>query len=141
MELSKDKASNIGIIVCGDFNDVPNSLTTKEYLSHKELKLKSAFPNEPYTLFQMYGENEYVIKNQVEYTPEKIYYSLLLGRELMNVWRIHNNLAFSTNSSGVMAILQDKTHSASVTSLYSERRIPESLFLSELRVNNPILEV
>jgi len=67
LELLGQKKENIFVIVCGDFNDNPGAKPTEEFLSHKELSLKSAYHDAEYTLFQMYGYNEYTLKSVVDY--------------------------------------------------------------------------
>jgi len=67
LEILGQKKENIFVIVCGDFNDHPGTKPTEEFLKRRELGLKSAYHDTEYTLFQMYGFNEYTLKSVVDY--------------------------------------------------------------------------
>jgi len=67
LSLTENKEKNIIILVCGDFNDNPENAPTQEFLKNPKITLKSAFIDEPYTLNQMYGYNEYWLKSVVDY--------------------------------------------------------------------------
>mmetsp|Transcript_61652 Transcript_61652/g.71735 ORF Transcript_61652/g.71735 Transcript_61652/m.71735 type:complete len:307 (-) Transcript_61652:129-1049(-) len=57
VDLLGENKGNLAVIVCGDFNDVPSSLATQEFLNHKELALKNPFSDVPFTLYQKFGDN------------------------------------------------------------------------------------
>jgi len=61
------KEENVISLVCGDFNDSPNSAPVHEFLKNKEIGFKGAFDTEPYTLFQKYGSRDYIIKSVLDH--------------------------------------------------------------------------
>ena len=78
--LAENKEKSVIVIVCGDFNDHPENAPTQEFLKNPQISMKSAFIDEPYTLNQMYGYNEYWLKSVVDY----VLYSdnLVLSRKI-----------------------------------------------------------
>lgn len=65
-ELGANENNSI-TLVCGDFNEGPKEPAAQEFLKYKEIGLKSAFEDEPYTLFQTYGSSNYLIKSTVDH--------------------------------------------------------------------------
>lgn len=65
LELLGDNKSNLAVIVCGDFNEVPTGDAAQEFLNHKELALKNPFTDVPFTLYQTFGD--YLAKQSIDY--------------------------------------------------------------------------
>jgi Uncharacterized protein conserved in bacteria len=49
------KEDNIGIIVCGDFNEVPNTSPIQQLTENKSLNLNSLFDDAKYTVYHIFG--------------------------------------------------------------------------------------
>lgn len=61
------KEGKVITVIGGDFNARPDSETVKEFLLNQTLNLKSVFHDEPYTMFQMVGDNEYRVKTVIDH--------------------------------------------------------------------------